>query len=380
MDLGALREKFRAKFTGAPRLFRAPGRVNLIGEHTDYSDGFVFPMAIDRVTCIAAAPRSDGRLVLHSENYDETFEIELASAQRLKHWSDYIAGVAVELHRMGLEMAGANMLVASEVPIGSGLSSSAALEVATAMALLGLAGKQARKSEIGIICQRAENNFVGARCGIMDQFISVNGRAGHALMLDCRSLEFQYVPIPAGIAIVACNTMTHHAIAGGEYNIRREQCELAARFFGEKTLRDVSMAEFKRRESQLPGVERRRARHVISENARVHDFAKALADDDRPLMGSLMAESHRSLRDDFQVSCPELDIMVEAAVDLPGTIGARMTGGGFGGCTVNLVPDENFEAFCDSVGREYQRQTGKRPEIYITKAAAGAGELLPGAG
>ena len=356
-------------------MFRAPGRVNLIGEHTDYSDGFVFPMAIELATYVAASPRSDGRLELQSESFDVPVSIEIASLRPRKDWSDYVAGVAAELQRMGLEIAGANVLIASEVPMGSGLSSSAALEVATALALLGLAGKHARKSEIGIICQRAENNFVGARCGIMDQFISVNGRAGHALMLDCRSLEFQQVTIPPGIAVVACNTMTHHAIAGGEYNIRRQQCELAARFFGVKALRDVSMAEFKRRESQLPGVECRRARHVISENARVADFAKALAEDNRDLMGRLMAESHRSLREDFEVSCRELDIMVEAANNAEGTIGARMTGGGFGGCTVNLVREEAVDAFRESIARSYEEQAGKRPEIYVSRPAEGAAEI-----
>ncbi|MGH9522941.1 MAG: galactokinase, partial [Terriglobales bacterium] len=212
-------------------------------------------------------------------------------------------------------------------------------------------------------------------CGIMDQFISVNGQVGHALMLDCRSLEFQQVPIPPGIAVVACNTMTHHAIAGGEYNIRRQQCELAARFFGVRALRDVSMAEFKRRESQLPGVECRRARHVISENARVADFAKALSEDDRPLLGRLMADSHRSLRDDFEVSCPELDVMVEVANQAEGLIGARMTGGGFGGCTVNLVREDAVEAFRDFVARRYEEQSGMRPEIYVSRPAEGAAEI-----
>lgn len=355
-------------------MFRAPGRVNLIGEHTDYSDGFVFPMAIEMATYIAAAPRSDGRLILYSENYDARVEINIASALPLKHWSDYVVGVAVELRKLGLELSGADMLIASEVPLGAGLSSSAALEVSTAMALLGLADKQARKSEIGLICQRAENNFVGARCGIMDQFISVNGQEGHALMLDCRSLEFQQVPIPPGIAVVACNTMARHSISGGEYNMRREQCELAAQLFGVKALRDVSMADFKRRENQLPGVERRRARHVISENARVKEFARALEADDRPYIGRLMSESHRSLRDDFEVSCRELDVMVEVANQAEGMIGARMTGGGFGGCTVNLVRDDAVDAFRDSVAQKYLKETGIQTEIYVTHAAEGAGE------
>ena len=378
MDLGAFRERFRARFSTHPRVFRAPGRVNLIGEHTDYSDGFVFPMAIEMATYIGASPRSDGRLVLHSENYDATVEINIASAMALKHWSDYIVGVAVELRKLGLELGGADMLIASEVPLGAGLSSSAALEVSSAMALLGLADKQARKSEIGVICQRAENNFVGARCGIMDQFISVNGQEGHALMLDCRSLEFRQVPIPAGIAVVACNTMARHSISGGEYNQRRQQCEEAARLLGVRALRDVSMAEFERRAGQLPDPERRRARHVISENARVMEFARALEADDRPYMGRLMAESHRNLRDDFEVSCRELDVMVEAAKQVEGLIGSRMTGGGFGGCTVNLVRDDAVNRFRESVAQKYVHETGVQPQIYVTHAADGAGEVGDG--
>jgi galactokinase len=351
--------------------------VNLIGEHTDYSDGFVMPVAIEFVTCVAAAPRDDQKLVVHSENYGTTEEIVVATVQRRKHWSDYIAGVAVELRRMGLQTPGANLLISGEVPLGAGLSSSAALEVATALALLGVAGKQAGRGEIALICQRAENNFVGARCGIMDQFIACNGHAGHALMLDCRSLESQLLPMPPGVSIVICNTMVRHAIAGGEYNKRRQQCESAAQKLGVTALRDMSMADFVRREQDLPEPERKRARHVIGENARVAEFARALQEGDRPYMGRLMAESHRSLREDFEVSCRELDLMVEAANQVEGAIGARMTGGGFGGCTVNLVGEDAVAAFREHVALEYERQTGKWPPIYVTRAAEGAGEIVP---
>jgi galactokinase len=375
MDVAALRGRFRERFGSEARVFRAPGRVNLIGEHTDYSAGFVMPVAIGMATYVAAAPRPGEKLIVHSENYCATEEIDAATAKARKHWTDYIAGVAVELFRMGLPLVGADLLISGEVPLGAGLSSSAALEVATALTLLAMAGKQARPSEIALICQRAENNFVGARCGIMDQFIACHGRSGHALMLDCRSFEFQQIPIPEGIAVVACNTQVRHAIAGGEYNLRRQQCESAAQRLGVAALRDITMAEFKRRERELPEPERRRARHVIGENARVGEFAHALAENDRLYMGHLMEESHRSLRNDFEVSCPELDIMVDIAGQVEGTIGARMTGGGFGDCTVNLVQEDAVDAFREFVAPEYERQTGKTPEIYAMRAADGAGEV-----
>ena len=377
VDIGQLRSNFQQRFGATPRVFRAPGRVNLIGEHTDYSDGFVMPAAIEFATYVAASPRNDGRLVVHSENYGTTEEIDIARAQRRPHWSDYPAGVAVELRRMGLEMPGANLLISGDVPMGAGLSSSAAIEVSTAMALLAISNRQAGRSEIALVCQRAENNFVGARCGIMDQFIACNGRAGSALRLDCRSLEFQPVAIPAGMSIVVCNTMVRHAIAGGEYNQRRQQCEEAARRLGGRVLRDISLPDFQRQEQGLPDIERRRARHVITENARVGEFARALEQDDRPQLGRLMAESHRSLRHDFEVSCRELDFMVEVANQVEGTVGARMTGGGFGGCTVNLVRDDAVGRFRDHVAREYERLTGRHPEIYTTGAADGAGEVTP---
>ena len=375
MDTGQLRERFRRRFGAEPRLFRAPGRVNLIGEHTDYSDGFVMPVAIDFATYVAVAPGRDQKLLVHSENYDSTEEIPIAAAQRRNHWSDYVAGVAVELRRMGLDVPGANLLIAGEVPLGSGLSSSAAIEVATALALLAMSGKQAGRAEIALVCQRAENNFVGARCGIMDQFIACHGRAGHALKLDCRSLDVEIIPIPQAVSIVVCNTMVRHAIAGGEYNQRRRQCESAARALGATVLRDVSLADFHRHEHQLSDVERKRARHVVTENARVLDFANALQQDDRGAIGRLMAASHRSLRDDFEVSCRELDIMVELATQVEGTLGARMTGGGFGGCTVNLVAANAVNRFREQVAREYERATGKTPEIFVTRAADGATEI-----
>lgn len=375
MNTEQLRERFRRRFGAEPRLFRAPGRVNLIGEHTDYSDGFVMPVAIDFATYVAAAPGREQKLLVHSENYGATEEIAIAAARRRNHWSDYVAGVAVELRRMGLEVPGANLLIAGEVPLGSGLSSSAAIEVATALALLAMSGKQAGPAEIALVCQRAENNFVGARCGIMDQFIACNGCAGHALKLDCRSLEFELLPMPRDVSIVVCNTMVRHSNAGGEYNQRRRQCESAARALGATVLRDVSLADFHRHEHQLSGVERKRARHVITENARVIEFAHALQHDDRGAMGRLMAASHRSLRDDFEVSCRELDILVELANQVEGAIGARMTGGGFGGCTVNLTTENAVDRFREQVASEYKRATGKKPEIFVTRAADGAKEL-----
>src|SRR5689334_15359738 len=290
-----LRRSFQQRFNATPRVFRAPGRVNLIGEHTDYNDGFVMPSAIDFSTAVAISKRTESLLVVHSESLNETATIDLSSPAPQHNWSDYVAGVAVELQRHSINVRGASVLVASDVPIGAGLSSSAAIEVATGLALCALAGTSLNRIELAKICQDAENNYVGARCGIMDQFIACHGRSGHALLLDCRSLQFQLVPLPSGVSIVICNTMVKHAIAAGEYNVRRSQCEHAARHFGVRALRDVSIEQFTRRAVELPELLRKRARHVVSENARTLAAADALRTADLNALGGLMADSHRSL-------------------------------------------------------------------------------------
>ena len=373
-----LPEKFAALFGAAPIVIQAPGRVNLIGEHTDYNDGFVLPAAIPFHTTVAIAARTDERLVISSENYGE--QVEFATAQlpaaARRHWSDYIVGVASKLKEQGIRARGANLLIGGDLPQGSGLSSSASLEVAVCRALLEVAGQSMTGTEMALLCQRAENEFVGARCGIMDQFVAVHGERDHALLLDCRSLEYSPQPLPPEVRVVICNTMVRHSVAEGEYNQRRRECEAGAHFFADrrlsvKALRDVSMEEFQKHAHALPETIRKRCRHVISEDARVIQAAAALRRRDLVEFGRLLGESHRSLRDDFEVSCRELDAMVDLAKEIDGVYGARMTGGGFGGCTVNLVKGGSMENFRKKIASEYQRATGQRPEIYACTAADG---------
>lgn len=376
-----LADSFRQLYGQAPRLFRAPGRVNLIGEHTDYNDGFVMPVAIDLACWAAVAPREDRRLVAHSENLQETaeFDLDQVAPQPRKQWSDYILGVAVVLQQSGYRLRGANLLIHSEVPIGSGLSSSAALEVATALALLSNSGLEMDKLALARACQRVENEFVGARCGIMDQFAACFGQAGHALLLDCRSLQYRPLPLPAGVALVICDSGVRHEVASGQYNTRRAQCEQGVRVFARhrpeiRALRDATIADLDGCRSELGEVVYRRCRHVVSENERVLRAADALEKNDLHGFGRLMADSHRSLRDDYEVSCAELDLLVESAGKSPGVYGARMTGGGFGGCSVNLVEADKVEEFRNELLERYEGATGRKAKIYACQAEAGAGE------
>jgi galactokinase len=375
-------ERFRAAFGERPVLVQAPGRVNLIGEHTDYNEGLVLPAAIGFRTQIAIARRKDRRLLVTSENYGESVEFDLDDmpGSARGHWSDYVAGVARLLDRVPGGLCGANLIIHGNVPQGAGLSSSASLEVAVCKALLEISGKTLEGASVAQLCQQAENEFVGARCGIMDQFVSVHGKKNHALRLDCRTLEFQQVPIPAGVRLVICNTMVRHSVAVGEYNQRRAECEAGARFFGErvpgaKTLRDVTPEDFENFGGQLPEVIRRRCRHVLTENSRVLLAGEALKSADLQHFGRLMESSHASLRDDFEVSCEELDLMVRLAQLNDGVYGARMTGGGFGGCTINLVQEDCVGGFQANVASEYEGATGRAPEIYVSAAADGAGRL-----
>ncbi|HEX2340630.1 MAG TPA: galactokinase [Vicinamibacterales bacterium] len=377
-----LAARFRERFGCDARIYRAPGRVNLIGEHTDYNEGFVLPAALNLATWVAASPRTDGRLVAQSEHLGDSREWDLREAEPspARHWSDYIAGVAVMLQRAGYPVEGATLLIASDVPIGSGLSSSAALEVATALALLDLAGRDIDRTELAKICQRAEIEFVGARVGIMDQFIACHGVAGAAVLLDCRSLDFRAVPIPGDVRLVACNSMVRHGHAGGEYNRRREECErgvalLRAREPGVRSLRDVTLAMLEKHRTALPDVIFCRCRHVVAENGRVEATVAALEQGRLDAIGPLMADSHSSLREDYEVSCPELDLLVELASAVPGVCGARMTGGGFGGCTVNLVPAGMVDTFHERVAAAYEARTGRRPEIYPSEAGPGASRV-----
>jgi galactokinase len=377
-----LQHKFQERFGQRARIYRAPGRVNLIGEHTDYNDGFVMPAAIDFYTWAAIAARDDRKLAIYSEEFSEGVEFDLdePSPHKAGHWSDYVRGVAVTLEQADYRLRGASLLIRSEVPIGSGLSSSAAIEVATGLAMLDTAGHVIDRTELAKLCRRAENEFVGARVGIMDQFISCNGKAGHALMLDCRSLDFRLLPVPDEVRLVVCNTMVKHALASGEYNVRRAQCEEGVRHLARslpnvRALRDVTTDELERYGSDLPEVIYRRCRHVITENARVIEAAAALERGDLADFGTLMYESHRSLRDDYEVSSAELDIMVELASRVEGVYGARMTGGGFGGCTINLVRGDSVADFKREVAPLYEEATGLHPEIYTCTAAEGAEQV-----
>jgi len=377
-----MRDKFRATFGGEGRVYRAPGRVNLIGEYTDFNDGFVMPAAIGRYCWVAAEPRQDRRLAIFSENVAQAYEWDFAAGDPAPTgtWSDYPIGVAATLAKNGVNVRGANVLIHGDVPIGAGLSSSAAIEVATAYALLDISGFEVYGVQLARVCQQAENEFVGARCGIMDQFASVYGRAAHAIVLDCRSLDYNLVPIPNSIHLVICNTMVKHENSSGEYNLRRAQCEeavvrLAAFYPGITALRDVTLEQVERHRDALPDVIYRRAAHVTAEDARVQAAVVALRAGDLAEFGNLMAGSHRSLRDLFEVSSKELDIMVELALKQKGVWGARMTGGGFGGSTINLVEVEQAERFRENMTREYEKATGRRPDILICDPAQGAGPV-----
>jgi galactokinase len=364
------------------RWFRAPGRVNLIGEHTDYNDGFVMPMAIGFAAWVELRPITQSHLEIVSENLGQQaiFELAQQDPKPLGNWSDYVIGVAVKLERAGHRLHGASLRIHSDVPMGSGLSSSAAIEVATACALTANSNLVLDRRELAKICQSAENEFVGARVGIMDQFASLFGQANRALLIDCRSLEYQLFPLAQKARFVVCNTMVKHKLASSEYNQRREQCEagvkhLAARLPDVTALRDVSLAELEEFRAGLPEVIYRRCRHVVGENARVLAAGRALATGDLSHFGELMNESHRSLRDDYEVSCRELDLLVEIACATPGVYGARLTGGGFGGCTVTLVGHEQVADFQHAVATTYREATGLTPEIYLCDAADGAREV-----
>jgi galactokinase len=378
-----LKEKFRELYGAAPRVFRAPGRVNLIGEHTDYNDGFVMPAAIGFYTWVAVAPRRDRRLLMHSENFGESREFDLDDPlpAALGHWSDYVRGVAVTMEKTGHRLRGANLLIQGEVPMGAGLGSSAAIEVATGQALLENSNIGDDRGSLPQQCQQAENEFVGTRCGIMDQFVSCHGHVGYALMLDCRSLSYRLLPLGGSVRLVICNTLVKHDLASSEYNLRRAECEEALKSLrrslrGIRALRDVSLEELESCESELAATIYRRAKHVVSENRRVQDAARALELGDLTGFGQLMQESHRSLREDFKVSCQELDRMVDVALGVEGVYGARMTGGGFGGCTVNLVQSNHVEEFRNQVTLGYKQATGVVPEIYTCEAAQGVGEAF----
>ena len=374
-----LTARFRKMFGTDMRIFRAPGRVNLIGEHTDYNDGFVMPAAIGFYTWVAAAKREDRTLEVYSDRFDDkaTFSLAALAGPPSRHWSDFVRGVAATVQRAGHKLSGANLVIHGEVPLGAGLSSSASLEVATALALTRLAGIVLPRLELAKLCQAAEHEYVGTRCGIMDQFIASFGARGNALMLDCRSLEYELLPVPADFRMVVCNSMVRHEHASGQYNLRRADCEagvklLSAHLPGVHALRDVDIADLEKYKHVLPVTIYRRCRHVISENQRVLAAAEALQSGDADRVGQLMYESHASLRDDYEVSCKELDLLVDLAASSAGVYGARMTGGGFGGCTVNLVRTDSAAGFKAHITQAYKGATGIAPDVYVCEPAQGA--------
>ncbi|HYE64412.1 MAG TPA: galactokinase [Pyrinomonadaceae bacterium] len=383
IDHQALRRTFQELYGRDARLFRAPGRVNLIGEHTDYNEGFVLPMAIDRETVVAAATRTDRRIRVRSLNLNETLEFDLDGPGQPQRglWLDYVEGVARVLEERGSRLRGADMVLQSDVPEGSGLSSSAALEISVGLALTSLSGIAIDPIELALAGQRAEHVYVGTKCGIMDQFIAALAQRGHALLIDCRTLEATPIPLNTENAPVAiCDTGVKHELASSAYNERRAQCEQGVELLREvlpgiRALRDVSVADFHQYEERLPEPIRRRCRHVVTENARTLSATEALRSGDLAETGRLMYESHRSLRDDYEVSCLELDLMVASAGRVEGVWGARMTGGGFGGCTVNLVDRRGLAEFQERVAGEYKTVTGREPAIYVSEAGGGAQEI-----
>ncbi len=370
---------FEKLYGGEPRIYRAPGRVNLIGEHTDYNEGFVMPAAINFSTYVAIAKRDDRVIKIHSDTFKEdgSLDLERPPGRGQKHWSDYPFGVAVKLQEAGYYLAGANALVHGEVPLGSGLSSSAALEVSTGLGLLDISQARFDRMQLAKTCQQAENEFVGARTGLMDQFIACFGKADHAVLLDCRSLESKALPIPEEVKLVVCNTMVKHELASSEYNKRREQCEEGVRILSQhlpqvRSLRDVTLDGVKKFHNDLPEVIYRRCLHVITENDRVKSAAEALRLRDLQTFGQLMYKSHESLRDNYEVSCKELDVMVDLARESKGVYGARMTGGGFGGCTINLVATDAIDQFTRVIKSGYADAIKRDPEVYVCSVADGA--------
>lgn len=378
-----LKSRFIEAYEREPRFFRAPGRVNLIGEHTDYNGGFVLPMAIEREAVVAIAKTEDRRISAYALNLNESgeFDLDVENGREKGCWLNYIEGVARILERNGVKLNGANLMILSDVPSGAGLSSSAALEMAVGLALTEISNQTIDRATLALVGQAAEHEFVGANVGIMDQFVSANARAGHALLLDCRSLKFENVPLDTSkIAVVICDTRVKHELSTSEYNVRRAECERGVEILQEflpeiKQLRDVGIKDFARYEKHLPETIRKRCRHVITENERTLKAAEALKKNDLKEFGRLMWQSHESLRDDYEVSCAELDLMVEIARSFQFVLGARMTGGGFGGSTVNLVRRENLAQFEEETAARYKRQTNIEPAILVSDAADGASEI-----
>ncbi len=385
----ALSDEHR-KRTGAKELqvFQAPGRVNLLGEHTDYSGGFCMPAALDYNTLVAASPRSDTLLRMYSLDFRNAAEFHLDNLQRQgkEEWSSYPAGVAWSLGARGVKVAGADLTFSGNVPLGAGLSSSASIEVATATALLALAGAEMPRPQVALACQKAENDFVGAPCGIMDQYIAACGVKGNALAIDTRALTSELAPIPPDLRLVVCNSMVQHSVGDGKYGARRHEVEEAARAVARKLgrdeavyqLRDATLKDLFAAKDEMSHEAFLRGRHVITDSERVHMGVAALQAGDARVFGALMTDAHASYRDDFQASCDRCDLLVRLAMSLEGCLGSRLTGGGFGGCTVSLVETAKVESFAKGLADRYQEATGVEAPVFVCKIADGAGPVKLG--
>ncbi len=384
--IGRVRAAFAALYGGEPTVWvQAPGRVDLMGSHTDYNEGYVLTMPIDRTTWIAARPRDDRLVRLHSLNLEsgETFSLDDTQRSAAVPWTDYVRGVAKVLQDEGYALRGFDGLVHSTVPFSSGLSSSAALEVATATLFNTLGDLRLDAVRLAVLCQRAENSFVGVNCGILDQYTSAAGRAGHVLLLDCRHLTHTVTPIHPDIRIVICDTRYKRALTGSEYPQRRAQCEagaaaLAQRYPGVRTLRDVSLEQLDAARASLDETVYRRGRFIIQENQRVLDLSEALSAKDVPCIAALTAESFAGAHDLYEIVVPQMEAMIAAMRCAPGVLGARQAGAGFGGCMVAFVERDCVEAFSAHVRAAYQEATGIESAVYAVEAAPGAGPLAVG--
>jgi galactokinase len=357
----------------------APGRVNLIGEHTDYNEGYVLPLAVDRGVGFAGSARSDRKVVLYSADYDRRVEFSLdeLNLDRKNPWANYFKGVADQLQKKGVKLKGCQAVLKGDLPQGAGLSSSAALEVSSAVFLKKISSFQLEDMNLVKSAQAAENQFVGVHCGIMDQYASYLGRAGQALLIDCRSLEGKAVSIGSGVQVVVCNSGVKRSLAGSAYNERRRECEEGVEALRKvlpdiRALRDVSVRDLEKHQGLLSPIVLKRVRHIVTENQRVLAMVEALGEADWPKVGKLLYESHNSLRDDYEVSCEELDALVEIAQNNPQVIGGRMTGAGFGGCTVNLVTEAEVKGFQREIEEGYPKITGRKAEVYVFSPADGA--------
>lgn len=368
---------FQSLFGEPARLFRAPARINIIGEHTDYNDGLVMPTNLDLYTWLAITPRDDGVVRIHTLNFDDTVTVSLddLTASPNGGWQEYPKAVMHVLQLEGHELKGADILVAGDVPLSSGLSSSAALEAVVGFAMLSCSGEEIDRHKLALMCQRAENDFVGVSCGIMDQYVISECQRNHVMMLDCRSLEYELAPLPDDARILIVNSGVRRQLREGSYNTRRTECEQATSLLSEncpgiESLRDATIEQLDRYRDILGGTLYRRSKHVVTENARVLDALQAIRSDDMPALGKVMTASHKSLKEDFEVSCDELDLLVDLALNCEGVYGSRMVGAGFGGCTVTVLDPRHVDGAVEEICRKYDEQYQHVPWYHVLDACA----------